>query len=103
MAEWARFETRTGDLALQDRELVAQDEKLDILGTVASTAQHQEVEHEADKTIDTGHAPILAASEPDRSHQRVTPVQYAQAGIRHPQPRGDVIRHEIDSHARARR
>ena len=73
-----------GDLALQDRELVAQHEDLDILGTIASAAQHQQVDHEADKTVETGHAPILAASEPGRSHQRVTPVQYTRTGIRHP-------------------
>ena len=32
------LETRTGDLALQDHELVTEYEDLDILGTLASTA-----------------------------------------------------------------
>jgi len=81
------FETGTRDLALQDRELMAQYEDLGILGTVRATAQYQEVEYEADKTVETSHAPILTVSEPDRSHQRVTPVQYARTGIRHPQDR----------------
>src|SRR5207253_2818399 len=38
------FETRTRDLALQHRELMAQHEDLDILGTIASTAQHEQFE-----------------------------------------------------------
>jgi len=32
------FETRTGELALQDRDLVTEYEDLDILGTVRATA-----------------------------------------------------------------
>lgn len=32
------FEARTGDLALQDRELVTQHEDLDILGTISVAA-----------------------------------------------------------------
>jgi hypothetical protein len=63
---------------------MAQHEDLDILGTIASTAQYQEFEYEADKTVETGHAPILAASEPRRSRPRETPAQHARAGIRHP-------------------
>ena len=57
-----------GDLALQDRELVAQHEDLDILGTIRAAAQHQQVDHEPDKTVETGHAPILAAL--DHADQR---------------------------------
>jgi hypothetical protein len=34
------FEARTRDLTSQHRELMAQDENLDILGTIPSTAQH---------------------------------------------------------------
>ena len=55
------FETRTLDLALQPRELMTQHEDLDILGTIASSAQHEQVDHEADKTIETARGPILAA------------------------------------------
>ena len=55
------FETRTLDLALQHRELMTQHEDLDILGTIASSAQHEQVDHEADKTIETARGPILAA------------------------------------------
>ena len=58
------FEAGPGDLALQHRELVAQHEDLDILGTLTAAPQHQQVDHEPDKTIETGHAPILAAREP---------------------------------------
>jgi hypothetical protein len=49
------FETRTRDLATQDRELVSQHEDLGILGPIPAAAQHQEVEHEPDETIETGH------------------------------------------------
>jgi len=51
-------------LAFQHRELVAQHEDLDVLGTVRATAQYLEVEYEADKTVETRHAPILPLSEP---------------------------------------
>jgi len=55
------FETRTRDLALQRRELMAQHEDLDILRAITLTAQHEQVDHEANKTVETAHAPILAA------------------------------------------
>ena len=61
------FEARTRDLALQHGELMAQHEDLDIFGTIRAAAQHQQVDHEPDKTVETGHAPILAAPEPHRS------------------------------------
>jgi hypothetical protein len=35
------FEARTCDLALQDRELMAQHEDFDILGTIRATAQNE--------------------------------------------------------------
>ena len=47
---WAR------DLALQDGELVAQHEDLDILRPIAPAAQDEQVDHEADKSVETGHA-----------------------------------------------
>jgi hypothetical protein len=58
------FETRPCNLALHHRELVAQHEDLDIFGTLASTAQHQQVDHEPDKTVEMGHALILTALKP---------------------------------------
>jgi hypothetical protein len=58
-----RFEARSGDLALQDGELMAQHEDLEILGPIAAAAQHQQVDHEPDETVEAGHAPILAALE----------------------------------------
>ena len=48
------FEAWTRDLALQHGELVAQHEDLDVFGTIASTAQYEQVDHEADKTVETG-------------------------------------------------
>jgi hypothetical protein len=57
------FEPRMWVLAVQHRELMAQHEHLDILGTIAPRAQHQQVEYQADKKVETRHAPILAASE----------------------------------------
>src|SRR5205814_1381817 len=53
-------ETRTRDLPLQYGELVAEHEDLDIFGAIPSTAQHQEVDYEANKTVETRHTPILA-------------------------------------------
>ena len=46
---------------MQHAELVAQYEDLDIFGTIHATAQHQQVDHEPDKTVEAGHAPILAS------------------------------------------
>lgn len=52
------FEAGTRDLALQDGELMAQDEDLDVLGPVTATSQHRQVDHEPDETEETGHAVI---------------------------------------------
>src|ERR1019366_9182087 len=71
------FEARTDDLAFQDGELMAQHENLDILGTIPASTQHQQVDHESDKTVETGHAWILAASEPRRSCLRETAGHHA--------------------------
>jgi hypothetical protein len=49
---------------MQHRELMAQHENLDILGTLSAATQHQQVDHEPDQAIETGHAPILAALKP---------------------------------------
>jgi hypothetical protein len=91
-----------GDLALQHRELVAQHEDLDMLGTIASTAHHQQVEYEPHKTVETGHAPILAAAEPRRSHQRETPDQRNRTDIRHPHANAHVAEHRGSSRGSAR-
>ncbi len=45
---------------------MAQDEDLGVFGTVGAAAQHEEVDHEADKTVEVGHSRILAVSEPRR-------------------------------------
>ena len=58
------FEARPCNLAVQHGELVAQHEDLDILGTISAATQHQQVDHEPDETIETGHAPIIAALKP---------------------------------------
>ena len=71
------FEARSRDLALQDAELMAQHENLDILGTIPASTQHQQVDHKSDKTVETGHAWILAASEPRRSCLRETAGHHA--------------------------
>ncbi len=79
------FEARTRDLALQDRELMAQHEDLDIFRTIPATAEDEQVDHESDKTVETGHPPILAAPEPRRSPEHKTPGQHTRTNIRHPQ------------------
>jgi hypothetical protein len=45
--------------------LVAQHQDLDVLGAIASAAQHQQVDDQADKYIEAPHALILAASAGD--------------------------------------
>ena len=79
------FEARTHDLALQHRELMAQHEDLDVLGTVRAAAQHQQVEHEPDKTVETGRAPIFAALRSRRSGGAKTPGQTCRTSSRHAQ------------------
>ena len=74
----------TRELALQHGESMAQHENLDILGTLASAAQHHHLDHEPNETIETSHAPILAATEPNRSRQHETPGHRTRASIRHP-------------------
>ena len=75
------FEARTSDLALQHGELMAQHEDLDILGTIRAAAQHQQVDHEPDETVETGHALILAVLESRRSanakHQVNAPDEFS--------------------------
>ena len=82
------FEARTGDLASQHGELMAQHEDLGIFGTITTAAQHQQVDHEPDETIETGHAFILAALEPCRSHHIETqanrPDEFSAPTGRHP-------------------
>jgi hypothetical protein len=62
------FEPRTRDLALQDGELITQHEDLGILGTIASTAQHQQLDDEAGKTLEA--ATRRSSQRPNRSAQR---------------------------------
>jgi hypothetical protein len=52
---------------VQHGELMPQHENLGILGTLASAAQHQQIGHKPDETIETGHAPILI--DPSRADQ----------------------------------
>jgi hypothetical protein len=79
-------------LAFQHRKLVAQHEDLDIFGTILSAAQHQQVDHEPDKTAETRHMPIFAASQRCRSIQTRTPAQHAWTDIRHPQAFTELAR-----------
>jgi hypothetical protein len=58
------FETRTRVLALQNGELMSQQEDLDIRGTIPTTAQDEQVDHESDKTVETGHQSILVVPDP---------------------------------------
>ncbi len=44
-----RAQNADGHLALQNRNLVTQHEDLNLLGTVRATAEHHELEYEADK------------------------------------------------------
>ena len=79
------FEARRRKLALQDAELMAQHEDLDILGTIPAAAQHQQVDHEPDETIETCQAPILI--DPSRADQieARNPRSTVRTRFRHPQ------------------
>jgi hypothetical protein len=85
-------------LALQHGELVAQHQDLDVFRTIASTAQHQQVDHKPNETVETEHAPILAAFELSRSRERETAGHYAERIFRHPQV-GGRPREETPDHA----
>jgi len=54
---------------------MAQDEDLGILGAIGATTQHQEADHEADKSVEAGHLLSLAAPEPHCTAERETPGQ----------------------------
>ncbi len=79
------FETRSRHLTVQDRELMSEDEDLGISGTIAATVEHQQADHEADKTVEAGHPPILTGFRPRRSRQREPPGQPTQMSFRPPQ------------------
>ncbi len=100
------FEARTRNLAMQDRQLMAQHENLGILGPASATAQQQQVDHESDETVETGHALILAAVEARRSGRAQKPRSTHPTGFRHPQvvgrPREDTLRHRNLRHYQTR-
>jgi hypothetical protein len=54
------------DLPVQDCELVAEDEDLGVFRTIASAAQHEQVDDQASEAIRSSkHGQILAASDRD--------------------------------------
>jgi hypothetical protein len=79
------FEAGTRDLALQDGELMAQHEDLDVLGPVTATSQHQQVDHEPDETEETGHAVILIDAQRANQTEARNPRSWTRTSIRHPQ------------------
>jgi hypothetical protein len=72
-----RFEVGPWHLTVQDRELMAQDKDLGVLGTIPTPPQHQQADHEADNTVEVGHPPILAGLRSRRSVERETPGHHA--------------------------
>jgi hypothetical protein len=79
------LETGMSDLARQYRELMAQHEDLGILRPVPATAEHQQVDHESDETVATGHPRILI--DPKRPDQIATrnPKSRRRMSFRHRQ------------------
>jgi hypothetical protein len=64
---------------------MAEHEDLGVFGAVASTAKHEEIQHQADKTVETAsHAAILSALR-GSDHDPRTPAQHARTDFRHPQ------------------
>jgi len=64
---------------------VALHEDRGILGSIASTAQHQQIENEPDKTLETGHAPDPRNLRTNPLRQHKYPAQHPRTDIRHPQ------------------
>ena len=64
---------------------MAQHENLEILGAIPAAAQDQQVDHEPDETVETGHAPILI--DPGRADQieARNPRSIRPTSFRHPQ------------------
>jgi hypothetical protein len=58
------LEAGSWHLTVQDSQLMAQDEDLRVLGAIRAAAQYQQVDHEADKTIEASHSSILAVGRP---------------------------------------
>ena len=80
-----RFEPGPRHLTVQHGELMAEHEDLGVFGAVASTAKHEEIQHQADKTVETAsHAAILSALR-GSDHDPRTPAQHARTDFRHPQ------------------
>jgi hypothetical protein len=79
------FESGSWHLTVQDRELMSQNKDLGVFGAVASSAKHEKIQHQADKTVEgVGHARILSpCTNPHAS--RETPAQEARTSFRHPQ------------------
>jgi hypothetical protein len=69
---------------LQHRELVTQHKDLDILRAITSTAQHEQVNHEADKGGRNGPRSDARSVSTGPLTQRVTPAQHARTSNRHP-------------------
>src|SRR3954471_18589070 len=64
-------ETRTRDLAFEDRELMAQHEKLGVLGPVRAPTEHQQVDDKSDETVEAGHVlSLIDARRPARLEAR---------------------------------
>ena len=85
IARSAGLETRTRDLALQDRELMAQHENLGVLGPIRTPTQHQQVDDKSDETVEAGHPLILIdAGRSDQLEAR-NPSSHHQTSSRHPQ------------------
>jgi hypothetical protein len=66
------------DLTLQNLELFAEHEDLEILRPVGAAAQNEQIDHESDKTVETGHLPILIDADhtvqTDTRNPRSTPT-----------------------------
>ena len=50
-----RLEARPADLAAEDRQLVAEHEDLQLLGSIAAAEEHDELEQATDDDVEGGH------------------------------------------------
>jgi hypothetical protein len=80
---------------MQDGELMAQDEDLGVFGTIGAAAHHRQADDETDKSVEVGHAAILAALRSRRSSERETPGQTLRMSFRPPQGAKGAVALEV--------
>jgi hypothetical protein len=86
-----------GHLTVQHSKLMSENEDLSVLGAVASTAKHEEIQHEADKRVGSGgHGGDVGKPGQIPSDQAERCVSKARTSFRHPHGRS-LPRSHVDA------